>query len=56
MQALQDALTAVDGMHNFLGEKVGYDRVPDLQPLKDILKTIVQLCATKLGSRKNAYG
>ncbi|MBN9124974.1 MAG: hypothetical protein BGO99_08620 [Nitrosospira sp. 56-18] len=43
MQALREALSAVDGIHLFLGEKVGYDRVPDLQPLKDILKTVAQL-------------
>lgn len=42
-QALREALSAVDGIHLFLGEKVGYDRVPDLQPLKDILKTVAQL-------------
>jgi type VI secretion system protein ImpA len=52
VQALHDALIAVDGMHKFLGEKVGYDRVPDLQPLKDILKTIVQLCPTNSGAEK----
>lgn len=52
LQALQDALTAVDGMHNFLGDKVGYDRVPDLQPLKDMLKTVAQLCPTESGAKK----
>jgi type VI secretion system protein ImpA len=44
IQALREALAAVDGMHLFLGEKVGYDRVPDLQPLKDMIQTVAQLC------------
>jgi type VI secretion system protein ImpA len=43
IQALREALAAVDGIHLFLGEKVGYDRVPDMQPLKDMLKTVGQL-------------
>jgi type VI secretion system protein ImpA len=43
IQALWEALAAVDGIHLFLGEKVGYDRVPDMQPLKDMLKTVAQL-------------
>jgi type VI secretion system protein ImpA len=43
IRALREALSAVDEMHLFLGEKVGYDRVPDLQPLKDIFKTVAQL-------------
>jgi type VI secretion system protein ImpA len=50
VQALHEALTAVDGLHSFLGEKVGYDRVPDLQPLKDMLKTTAQLGARDTGA------
>jgi type VI secretion system protein ImpA len=50
VQALHEALTAVDGLHNFLGDKVGYDRIPDLQPLKDMLKIIAQLCTSDLGT------
>ena len=46
VQAMLDALIILNEMHNFLGEKVGFDRVPDLQPLKDMLKAVVQLCAS----------
>ncbi len=52
VQAMHDALTALNGMHAFLGEKVGYDRVPDMQPLRDMLKTVVQLCKSNVGALK----
>ncbi len=55
VQAMGETLTVLNEMHNFLGEKVGYDRVPDLQPLKDMLKAVVQLCASSastLGAEK----
>ncbi len=54
VQALHEALKAVDGLHNFLGEKVGYGLVPDLQPLKDMLKSTAQFCAIDLGVTKIA--
>ncbi|MGH8762327.1 MAG: ImpA family type VI secretion system protein, partial [Nitrosospira sp.] len=54
VQALGDALIPVNEIHNFLGEKVGYDRVPDLQPLKDIVKTVLQVCPKNSGAEKMA--
>lgn len=51
-QAINEALTAVNGIHMFLGEKVGYDLIPDLQPLRDLLKTVAQLCESKAGAAK----
>lgn len=44
VQAIRDALVAVNGIHVFLGEKAGYDRVPDMQSLRDMLKGMAQLC------------
>ena len=52
VQAMHDALTALNGMHTFLGEKVGYDHVPDMQPLREILKTVVQLCKSNVNLLK----
>jgi type VI secretion system protein ImpA len=42
VQAMDDAMLILNKMHTFLGEKVGYDRVPDLQPLKDMLQAVAQ--------------
>ena len=50
MAAIGEALTGLNGIHAFLSEKVGYDRVPDLQPLRDMLKTVAQLYEAKAGS------
>jgi len=44
VEAMNEALLILNEMHNFLGEKVGYDRIPDLQPLNDMLKSVVQHC------------
>lgn len=52
VQAMHDALTALNGIHTFLGEKVGYDHVPDMQPLREILKTLVQLCKSNVNLLK----
>ena len=52
VQAMHDALMALNGMHTFLGEKVGYDHVPDMQPLREILKTVVQLCKSNVNLLK----
>lgn len=52
VQAMHDALTALNGMHSFLGETVGYDQVPDTQPLRDMLKGVLQLCKSNVGSSK----
>ncbi|HJT51989.1 MAG TPA: type VI secretion system protein TssA [Nitrosospira sp.] len=48
--AIGEALTVLNGIHIFLGEKVGYDRIPDLQPLRDMLKTVAQLYEAKAGA------
>ena len=50
VQAMNETLLILNEMHNFLGEKVGYDHIPDLQPLKDMLKTVVQLCPSTSGA------
>ncbi|MEO6562662.1 MAG: type VI secretion system protein TssA [Nitrosospira sp.] len=44
VKAMRDALVSLNEIHIFLGEKVGYDLIPDLQSLQDILKTGLQLC------------
>lgn len=49
VQAARDALQAVRGMRAFLGEKVGYERAPNLQPLDDMLKAVVHLCDSAVG-------
>ena len=49
VQAARDALQAVNSIRAFLGEKVGDERAPDLQPLDDVLKAVVQLCDSALG-------
>ena len=49
VQAARNALQAVNSIRTFLDEKVGYERAPDLQPLDDILKAVVQLCDSALG-------
>lgn len=53
VQAMRDALVSLNGIHTFLGEKVGYDLVPDLQSLQDMLKTVVQLCRSDLKTGNN---
>ena len=55
-----DSMAQVDGarlslrttgsLHSLLAEKVGIDRVPDLQPLRDMLKSVAQVCDTVLGT------
>ena len=52
VQAMHDVLKTMNGMQIFLGEKVGYDRIPDMQPLKAILSTVVQLCKSNETSLK----
>jgi len=42
--ALRDALQTVGTLYALLGEKVGYDHAPDIKPLTDLLKPIVNLC------------
>lgn len=49
VHAARDALQAVSSMRAFLSEKVGDERAPDLQPLDDMLKAVVQLCDSALG-------
>ena len=49
VQAARDALQAVNSIRAFLGEKVGDERAPDLEPLGDVLKAVVQLCDSALG-------
>lgn len=44
VQAVRDASAAINKIHDLLGKKVGYDRTPELQPLKDILEIVLQLC------------
>jgi type VI secretion system protein ImpA len=54
VQAMHDALAALNGMHSFLGETVGYDQVPDTQPLRDMLKGVLQLCKSNVSGSKTA--
>lgn len=44
LTALRDALQAVGTLHTLIGEKVDYDRAPDIKPLTDLLKPIVNFC------------
>jgi type VI secretion system protein ImpA len=50
LTALRDALQTVSALYALLGEKVGYDRAPDIEPLTDLLKPIVNYCDSILGS------
>jgi type VI secretion system protein ImpA len=50
----RQSLRAVGSLQSLLAEKVGIDRVPDLQPLRDILKSVVQVCDTVLGTGEEA--
>jgi type VI secretion system protein ImpA len=47
--AVRDALQTVGTLYAFLGEKVGFDRAPDVKPLTDLLKPVAQLCDSVLG-------
>lgn len=51
VQAMRDALVSLNGIYTFLSEKVGYDLIPDLQSLQDMLNTVVQLCRSNLETR-----
>jgi type VI secretion system protein ImpA len=50
----RQSLRTTGSLHSLLAEKVGIDRVPDLQPLRDILKSVVQVCDTVLGTGEEA--
>ena len=49
VQAAHDALQAVSSIRVFLAEKVGEERAPNLQPLDDMLKAVVQMCDSAVG-------
>ncbi len=44
VQAMQDALQALDNTKALLGKKVAADRVPDFKPLYETLKMVLPLC------------
>jgi type VI secretion system protein ImpA len=54
VSAARESLRLVGTLHSQLAEKVGIDRVPDLQPLREILKSVVQVCDTVLGTGEEA--
>ena len=56
VQAARNALQAVSSIRAFLGEKVGHERAPDLQPLGDMLSAVVQLCDSPLGMSEVSIG
>ena len=54
VDAARAALRAVTGLQSLFAEKVGSDRAPDLKPLSDMVKAIVQVCDSVLGTAKVA--
>lgn len=54
VRAAREALAALDGMRACLVEKVGHDSLPDLQSLRDMLETVLQLCGGSSGAGGNA--
>jgi type VI secretion system protein ImpA len=54
VNAAREALRVCVALHSLLAEKVGIERVPNLQPLREILKAVVQVCDTVLGSGEEA--
>lgn len=52
VQAMQDALQALDNIKALLGEKVGVDRVPDFKPLYETLKMVLPLCTEMPGAEE----
>ncbi len=54
VRAAREALAALDGMRACLVEKVGPDSMPDLQSLRDVLETVLQLCGSNAEAGANA--
>jgi type VI secretion system protein ImpA len=48
INAAREALRMTNELFKLLSDKVGIERVPDLQPLRDVLKTVVQVCDAAL--------
>ena len=55
VQAMQDALQALDNIKALLGKKVAADRVPDFKPLSEILKMVLSLC-TEMPTTEESQG
>jgi type VI secretion system protein ImpA len=50
VDAARAALQSVQAMQALFSDKVGSDRAPDLKPLSDMLKAVVQVCDSVLGA------
>ncbi|MES2355120.1 MAG: type VI secretion system protein TssA [Pseudomonadota bacterium] len=49
VDAVKNSLQSVIALQSLFAEKVGSDKAPDLKPLIDIFKAMVQVCDTVLG-------
>jgi type VI secretion system protein ImpA len=52
VEAIGEALEELNGIHMLLGEKVGYDLIPDLEPVRSILAALGQLSVNHAGTEK----
>ncbi len=50
VDALRTSVRSVDAMRALLAEKVGTDQVPDIEALRDLLASVLQVCDGALGT------
>jgi type VI secretion system protein ImpA len=54
VEAVRTALQSALALQSLFTEKVGSDRAPDLKPIIDMLKAVVQVCDTVLGAGEDS--